>query len=163
LLEVGLTRAPQLRILSSAAILLSIVQAIPLGAAASANLASTSTTARAVIGRRTALDLSTSVLQFQVTDAGQFAEASVTFAAAARTATNGEVVLVVRVPSDVPPTALTVVGGTEGVVRGTLTSGDTTVVARWVGGGRRTGQVQFQLHATPGVHAIPVSFRLQAL
>jgi hypothetical protein len=116
-----------------------------------------------VISRRTALDLSTSVLRFQVTDAGQFAETSVTFAAAARTATNGEVVLVVRVPSDVPPATLTVVGGTEGVVLGMLASGDTTVVARWVGGGRRTGQVQFRFHATPGVHAIPVSFQLEAL
>jgi hypothetical protein len=157
-----LTRAPQLRIFSSVAILLSIVQAIPLGADASANLASASTAARAVIGRRTALDLSASVLQFHVTDAGQFAEASVTFAAAARTTTNGEVVLVVRVPSEVPPTALTVVGGTEGVVPGMVASGDATVVARWVGGGRRTGQLQFRLRATPGVHAIPVSFQLEA-
>ena len=157
-----MTRAPQLRIFSSVAILLSIVQAIPLGADGSANLASASTTARAVISLRTALDLSTSVLQFHVTD-GQFAEVSVPFAAAARTTTNGEVVLVVRVPSEVPPTALTVVGGTEGVVLGMVATGDATVVGRWVGGGRRTGQLQFRLRATPGVHAIPVSFQLEAL
>jgi hypothetical protein len=159
-----LTRAPQLRFLASAAILLSIVvQATSLGAEASANLASGSTTARAVIGRRTALDLSTSVLQFHVTDASQLAEASVTFAAAARTTANGEVVLLVRVPSDVSPMALTVAGGTEGAVLGIVASGDATVVGRWVGGGRRTGELQFQLRAAPGVYSIPVSFRLEAL
>lgn len=158
-----MTRAPQLRIFSSAAILLSIVQAIPLGADGSANLASVSTTARAVISRRTALDLSTSVLQFHVTDGSQFAEASVTFAAAARTTTTGEVVLVVRVPSELPQTSLTVVNGTEGVVPGIVATGDATVVGRWVGGGRRIGQLRFQLRAAPGVYSIPVSFQLEAL
>jgi hypothetical protein len=159
-----LTRAPQLRFLASAAILLSIVvQATSLGAEASANLASASTTARAAIGRRTALDPSTSVLHFHVTDASQLAEASVTFAAAARTTANGEVVLLVRVPSDVSPMALTVAGGTEGAVLGIVASGDATVVGRWVGGGRRTGELQFQLRAAPGAYSIPVSFRLEAL
>jgi hypothetical protein len=159
-----LIRAPQLRFLASAVILLSIVvQATSLAAEASANLASASTTARAAIGRRTALDLSTSVLRFHVTDASQLAEASVTFAAAARTTANGEVVLLVRVPSDVSPMALTVVGGTEGAVLGIVASGDATVVGRWVGGGRRTGGLQFQLRAAPGVYSIPVSFRLEAL
>lgn len=159
-----MTRAPQLRFLASAAILLSIVvQATSLGAEASANLASASTTARAAIGRRIALDLSTSVLQFHVTDASQLAEASVRFAAAARTTANGEVVLLVRVPSDVSPMALTVAGGTEGAVLGIVASGDATVVGRWVGSGRRTGELQFQLRAAPGVYSIPVSFRLEAL
>jgi hypothetical protein len=152
------------RILASLAIVLSIVQATTFGVLASADIiASTTTTASAFVHRRTALDLSTSVLQFHVTDASQQADASVTFGAAARTTTNGEVLLVMRVPSEMPGMTLTVVGGTEEAVSGVVTRGDTTVVGRWVGGGRRTGHLQFKLRAAPGVYSIPVSFRVDAL
>jgi hypothetical protein len=153
-----------MRSLTSLAIVLSIVQTTSLGAGPTADITvSTTTTASALVHRRTALELSTSVLQFHVTDGSLQAEASVTFAAAARTTTTGEVLLVMRVLSEMPGMTLTVIGGTEGAVSGVVAGADSTVVGRWVGSGRRRGHLQFHLRAAPGVYSIPVSFRLDAL
>jgi len=163
-MSLSVRRSYELRILASLAIVLSIVQATTFGVGASADIiASATTTASALVHRRTALDVSTPVLQFHVTDGSQHAEAFLTFAAAARTTATGEVLLVLGAPSEMPGMTLTVVGGTEGAVSGVVARGGTTVVVRWVGGGRRTGRLQFQLRAAPGVYSIPVTFRLDAL
>jgi hypothetical protein len=157
-------RLRPLPVLASLALVPTIVQATSSVVGASAEIgASTTTTASATVHRRTALDVSTSVLQFHVTDGAQQAEVSVNFTVAARTAADGQVLLVVRVPSELQGTTLTVVGGTEGAVSGIVAPGDTTIVGRWVGGGRRTGHLEFRLRAAPGVYSIPVTFRLDAL
>jgi len=156
-------RLRPLPILGSLALVLTIVQATsPVVGASSEIVASTTTTASATVHRRAALDLSTSVLQFHVTDGVQQAEVSVTFAVAARIAADGQVLLVVQVPSEIQGTTLTVVGGSEGAVSGIVAPGETTIVGRWVGGGRRTGHLEFRLRAAPGVYSIPVTFRLDA-
>jgi hypothetical protein len=120
-------------------------------------------TAQATFAPRTSLQVSSQVLRFEVTDASIPAEATVEYAAGARTRNDGEVMLVVRIPLEMSGMTLTVSGGTTAAVSRVVTRGESTVVARWVGGGRKTGHLQFQLRAAPGVYAIPVSFELNAL
>jgi hypothetical protein len=122
-----------------------------------------SVTATVAFAPRTSLRVSTQVLRFHVTDEAIAAEAVVEFAAGARTSKDGEVVLVVRTPAEIPGMTLMVGGGTTDAVSGTVANGDATVVARWIGGGSKNGQLQFLLRAAPGMYAIPVTFHLSAL
>jgi hypothetical protein len=130
-------------------------------AAADRDLASATTVASAHVGRRSSLQVSTSVLIFQVTDNARPAEAVVSFVAAARTAIDGEVRLTMRRAPEAEGMALTVVGGSEGILP-VAVAGDVTLVARWIGGGRRNGHLRLQLRGAPGTYAIPVNLELNA-
>jgi hypothetical protein len=132
----------------------------------SAAQATHSLTATATFGARTALEVSSQVLRFHVTDPSIAAEATVSFAAGARTTTDGEVVLVLELAEQggAAQGALSIVGGSEGTIAGPVPTEarDTpTVAARWVGGGMRTGGVTFRLQAPPGQYDIPVKFQLR--
>jgi hypothetical protein len=160
-----LTRAPQLRCFASAAILLSIVQAIPLGADASANLASASTSTAtsslhvsATFAPRSSLHVSTRVLTFHVTGSAP-AEASVDIAAGVRLASGTAVELTAE--ADAPASGqLAVVAGLEGTIPTSLGSATATVIAKWSESGFRTGPVTLRLNAPPGVYSIPITLRM---
>ena len=160
-----MTRAPQLRIFSSVAILLSIVQAIPLGADGSANLASASMSTAtsslhvaATFAPRASLHVSTRVLTFHVTSSAP-AEASVDIAAGVRLASGTAVELIAD--ADAPASSqLAVVAGLEGTIPTSLGSAAPTVIAKWSGSGFRTGPVTLRLTAPPGVYNIPITLRL---
>jgi hypothetical protein len=134
----------------------------------SAHQATQRLTATATFAPRTSLQVSSQVLRFDVTEATVPAMATVEFAAGARTRHSGEVLLVVQVvdrgavPSG-PGQALTIVGGTDGMIPGGVALDAPTLAGRWAGGGLRSGRVTFRLLAPPGVYSIPVSFRLDAL
>lgn len=130
----------------------------------SARQATHSVSATATFGPRTSLHVSSQVLRFDVTDALIPAEASVEFAAGARTRNGGDVVLVVQVgdpsasPAGSTAYALTIAHGSEGVAAGAVVHGAPAVVARWAGGGMRTGRVTFRLNAPPGRYELPIKF-----
>jgi hypothetical protein len=163
--KVDLTRAPQLRFFASAAILLSIVQAIPLGADGSANLASASTSiatsslhVAATFAPRSSLHVSTRVLTFHVTSSAP-AEASVDIAAGVRLASGTAVELIAE--ADAPASSrLAVVAGPEGTLLTPLGSATPTVILKWSGSGFRTGPVTLRLNAPPGIYNIPITLRL---
>ena len=125
--------------------------------------AAQSLTAVATFGPRTALEVSSHVLRFNVTDASIPAEAVVTFTAGARTRTDGDVLLFVETASQgaEAPGALAIVGGAEGTIAGSVARDAPTVAVRWLGGGLRTGGVRFRLQAPPGQYDIPVRFQLR--
>jgi hypothetical protein len=132
----------------------------------SAAQATHSLTASATFRARTSLDVSTQVLRFHVTEGSTAAEVKVSFAAGARTRTDGEVVLVFEVAGlgGAPQGALSIVGGSEGTIASPVHSEarDTPVVAaRWAGGGMRTGSVTFRLEAPPGQYDIPIRFHVR--
>jgi hypothetical protein len=91
--------------------------------------------------------------------------------AAARTASGGEVLLVVeseRTPqgpggaADVE-TALSFEGQGQGLHAGVLNPASAAVAGRWVGSGKRTGRLWFALRAaSPGRYTLPVRFVLTA-
>ena len=131
----------------------------------SAAQATHSLTATATFGPRTSLEVSSQVLRFHITD-GSGAEATLSFAAGARTRTDGEVVLVFEIVDQggAPQGALSSVGGSDGTIAGpvqTEARGTPSVAARWAGGGMRTGAVTFRLHAPPVQYDIPVKFQLR--
>jgi hypothetical protein len=122
---------------------------------------------RAQFASRTSLDVSAELLDFVIDDPAIDATVAVTFVAAARTHTNGEVVLTAEPVSDFQsnggPCALRFVGTGPGTTSGTLGTGAPTVVGRWTGSGRRRGGVSFVLRASaPGRHTVPVRFVLSA-
>jgi len=134
--------SPALGLLRTLATALALVQAAPLALFASPPQQVTqSVTATATFTARTSLEVSARVLQFQVAAGSTSAEASVEFAVGARTRPGGEVALVVEMAE---PSAtqhqVTIAGGSEGVVAGPV-GATPAVVARWAGGGMRTGQV----------------------
>ncbi len=138
-------------------------------------LAAESATASVVVtaqfGSRTSLKVSTDLLQFDVTTADQSAVATVEFSAAARTRHGGEVVLTVEQvgPLSGPggaadvETSLTVSVLGNGGSTGELDPSAQIVAGRWVGSGRRTGQLAFSLRSSvPGAYSVPVRFVLSA-
>jgi hypothetical protein len=151
-----------LRVLASA---LALMQAAPLALFASPPQQVTqSVTATVTFGPRTTLQVSSQVLHFHVTDPMTPAETSVIFAVGARALKGEDVRLVVEIAD--PPAAasgasgyaLSVVGGSDGVTTGALTHDAPTVVARWAGGGLRTGRVTFRLEGAPGDYEIPLRY-----
>jgi hypothetical protein len=129
------------------------------------------TTVTATFGSRSALSVSSPVLEFQVIDPGQPVTASIEFVAAARTCATGEVRLdvvlepgsAVRGPggaADVE-TILTLETGLPGIQSGVISTAAPTTAARWTGSGRRTGRLAFSLRASaPGTYTVPVRFFL---
>jgi len=140
--------------------------------AASASLVA-DTTARLTIGAtvsgRTRLSVSTRVLDFQLSPSESQATTAVAFVAAARTTSGGEVILTVEQErslvgpggaADVDAT-VTFEGDTEGTLEGQLQPHTPSVVGRWIGSGRRDGQLLFTLQASaPGEYRLPVRFVL---
>jgi len=138
-------------------------------------LAAESATASVVVtaqfASRTSLKVSTEWLQFDVTTADQSAVAIVDFSAAARTRQSGEVVLTVeRAGALSGPGGAADVGASltvsirgDGGPDGALDRSAPIVAGRWIGSGRRTGQLAFSLRSSvPGVYSLPVRFVLSA-
>jgi hypothetical protein len=133
-----------------------------------AESAAASVVVTAQFGSRTALKVSTELLRFDVTTAEQPAVAVVEFSAAARTRESGEVVLTVeRAGALIGPggaadveTSLWVSMPGDG---GSLDPSAQVVAGRWVGSGKRAGQLAFRLRsAVPGMYSVPVRFVLSA-
>lgn len=119
---------------------------------------------------RTSLKVSTELLQFAVTTSDQSSVAIVEFSAAARTRQSGEVLLTVEQTGAVSApggaadveTSLTVSVLGDGV-SGELHPSAPIVAGRWVGSGRRTGQLAFNLRSSvAGAYSVPVRFVLSA-
>jgi hypothetical protein len=122
----------------------------------------------AVFGPRSALNLSTEVLRFDVTAPDQPATVALDFSAAIRTRSGAEVVLSVEGlralqgpgAADVE-TSLTFVGEGEGTLPGVIDPKALSIAGRWVGSGRRTGRLIFSLRAgAAGTYTVPVRFVL---
>ena len=138
-------------------------------------LAAESATASVVVtaqfGSRTSLKVSTEWLQFDVTTADGSAVAIVDFSAAARTRQSGEVMLTVERAgalsgpggaADVEAFLTVSIRG-DGGPSGALDPFAQIVAGRWVGSGKRTGQLAFSLRSSvPGVYSVPVRFVLSA-
>jgi len=130
---------------------------------------SKSVTITAQIGSRTSLKVSSQLLQFDVTEPGRDAMATVDFSAGARTRQGEEVVLTIEPmraiegpggAADVD-TALTFTGHGEGTLSGALDPIAPTVAGRWHGSGLRTGRMTFALRAdAAGTYHLPVRFVL---
>ena len=136
-----------------------------------AESAGASVVVTAQFGSRTALKVSTELLQFDVTTADQSAVAIVEFSAAARTRQSGEVVLTVERAGALSgpggaadlETSLMVSMAGDGGSAGTLDPSAQVVAGRWVGSGKRVGRLAFSLRSTvPGVYSVPVRFVLSA-
>lgn len=138
-----------------------------LGRAAEAGQAgpTTTLTLSAQFHTRTSLRVSSSLLQFEVADAGVPAVAAVEFVAAARTRRDGEVILTVQPErwlegpggaADVEA-SVTFGGDEPGLVVGELLPATPAIAGRWVGSGRRTGRLVFALRAAAGgTYTLPV-------
>ena len=138
-------------------------------------LAAESATSAVVVtaqfGSRTSLKVSTEWLQFDVTAGDQSAVAIVDFSAAARTRQSGEVVLTVERAgalsgpggaADVEASLTVSIRG-DGSPVGALDPSGQIVAGRWVGSGKRMGQLAFNLRSSvPGVYSVPVRFVLSA-
>ncbi len=111
----------------------------------------------ATFAPRSSVYPSTRVLTFHVT--GTSAEASMDFIAGARVLAGTRVALIAEVDVTVPG-ALSIVAGPEGTVTGPILTSAPTVVASWLGSGRRTGRLTFRLDSAPGIYAVPVNVRL---
>ena len=111
----------------------------------------------ATLAPRSSVYPSTHVLTFHVT--GASAEASMDFIAGARVPSGTRVALIAEVAATLPG-ALSIVAGPEGTVTGPILTSAPTVVASWLGSGRRTGRLTFRLDTAPGVYTVPVNVRL---
>jgi hypothetical protein len=103
---------------------------------------------------------------------GPVVAGTIAFRAAARTASNGEVLLTVEplVPIDAlagsaaAPTTIGFQGSGIGVKDGVLRVGQPETVARWVGSGLHTGRVTFVMRGPGAPHgaSVPLRFLLAA-
>ena len=119
---------------------------------------------------RTVLRVSTTELRFDLPTDRAVATAALEFSAAARTGRDAEVVLTVEClralegpggAADVD-SLVTFAGEGEGTIGGQIDSLP-VVAGRWLGSGRRDGQLRFTLHAgVPGTYQVPVRLVLTA-
>jgi hypothetical protein len=125
----------------------------------------------AQFGSRTSLRVSTDLLQFEVTSAGQPATMSVDFAAGARTRSGAEVILsverlrAIEGPGGAADVESTVrfAGEGDGTLAGDLSAAGPSLAGRWLGSGMRTGRIVFSLRvAASGSYVLPVRFVLSA-
>ncbi|HEX5473679.1 MAG TPA: hypothetical protein VFX12_03370 [Vicinamibacterales bacterium] len=122
---------------------------------------------RAHFANRTALTVSSHVLQFDVPQQGESTTTTVDFSAAARTAAGEEIVLTVEAlrgidgpggAADVE-TGVSYEGEGAGTLSGTMNPAAPSVVARWHGSGIHDGHLTFTLHTSAAGHyAVPVRF-----
>ena len=118
--------------------------------------------ARATVSSRTSLKISSNVLDFNLTDVERPAVATVDFVAGIRTHAGAEVVLTVEA-AEVNGAAVTFSGAGAGTTQGTMVTSRPIVAGRWVGSGRRTGRIVFELRApVAGRYTLPVRFVLSA-
>lgn len=128
-----------------------------------------SLTLTAQVHARTSLRVSSQVLRFDVLETGAPAVAAVEFMAAARTRSDGEVVLAIQPErwiegpggaADVDA-SITFSGDEPGTLAGELVPAASVVAGRWTGSGRRTGRLLFTLRASlEGTYLVPVQFLL---
>lgn len=117
-------------------------------------------TAVAAVEERTALRVSAHVLTFVVPPGGSPATASLDFTAGVRTEPGRDVLLVARAPG-APDLALVFTSGAGPQEGGRLAAGEPVVLARWSGGGRRTGRIVFTLEdAAPGLYTVPIQLTI---
>jgi hypothetical protein len=133
--------------------------------ASAAETACRSVTVVATFSSRTTLQVSSDLLEFNVTSADAPATASVDFVAAARTHAGGPVVLSIepvhQASSEVA--SLTFNGDGGGTRAGSVTADAPTVAGQWTGSGVRRGRLVFALRSTAlGNHALPIRFVLSA-
>ena len=81
------------------------------------------------------------------------------FTAGARVPSGTRVALIAEVPATLPG-ALSIVAGPESTITGSVLTSAPTIVASWLGSGRRTGRLTFRLDTAPGVYTVPVNVRL---
>lgn len=122
---------------------------------------------RASFAPRTALTVSARVLQFHVVSASEPAIAVVEFAARARTASDGEVLLSVERRQAIAgpggaadtETTLSFTGDGSGTLGGELDRPAAAIAGRWTGSGDRRGRLIFSLRAAaPGSYRVPLEF-----
>lgn len=134
-----------------------VVVGAPAGQAPSGSATATLQVA-ATFAPRSSVYPSTHVLTFHVT--GASAEASMDFTAGARVRSGRSVALIAEVAATLPG-ALSIVEGPEGTVTGPVLTSAPTVIASWLGSGRRTGRLTFRLDTAPGVYTVPVNLGLR--
>ena len=118
---------------------------------------------RATFGERTSLSVSASVLRFVVAPGATTATANLEFTAGVRTLPGREVLVLVE-PLRQFHEVLIFSGAGEGVLSGELIGGAPAIVARYIGGGQRHGQIVFTLEdAAPGIYTVPVSLFITVL
>ena len=136
--------------------------AVPQASGPTASIAAT-----VAVSPRTSLSVSAPVLRFLVPEGSNEATASIDFRAGVRAMPGVDVQLIAEpaVPSGDAPrgpaldAALFFEGQGEGMVAGVLPTGAPGVVARWSGGGQRSGRIVFTLQGVaPGTYSIPVRF-----
>lgn len=137
--------------------------------AAAAETATASVSVSVLVTSRTSLKVSSDVVQFNVTEAGGGATASVDFSAGARVASGADVVLTVEplrqvegpgAAADVE-TAVTFEGDGDGLARGRLDTIRPTVAGRWQGSGLRHGRLSFTIRAhAAATYTLPLRFVL---
>ena len=146
-----------------------IISLIPVGIsavenAAGSTVARTSVVASADVRTRTSIVASTELLRFQVAEENQPAIATLTFSAGARAAATSEVLLLVTADEPLESTASTdeeiALTMSSGASARPVIAGERVLAATWIGGGLRTGQLQFELRATPGTYSVPVKLQL---
>ena len=135
-------------------------------ATAQSDTATRIVTAQAHVGPRSALTVSSQVLQFHVASPIGPAVATVDFVAAIRAQAGAEVVLTVEVLGEALVTEgarLTFAGEGDTAISGALMAPRPAIAGRWIGSGRRSGRIAFALHTSvPGTHTLPVRLVLSA-
>lgn len=126
------------------------------GVCAADDVARAAIVASAEVRARSGVRVSSDVLHFDVADGGAAAVAAITFAAGVRAAADADVRLLASVAADpgVTVALVSIDGATEVPVAGAGTA--PVVVARWNGGGLRTGELRFALRGAQGRYAVPV-------
>lgn len=154
---------------NSRLLLIALVLAPFAGVAAAEDVATANVTVNLNVGTRTSLKVSSRVLQFDVTKAGETATAALDFTAGARLSSGADVVLTVEPLLAVTgpggaaeaDCALTFTGEGEGILAGVVSTAHGTIVGRWVGSGMREGRLIFTLRAdAAGNYSLPVRFVL---
>jgi len=162
--------------LGSAAVLAALVCAAAGAAAGASDQAMAVTLFSATIRTYTSLRLSDQVLTIAprlAGDEGPLQAGSIEFRAAARTSTDGEVILTVEpiaplasVTGGAADEATTIAfeGSGDGAQNGVLADGRPEMAARWMGSGLRTGRLAFTVHGpvAPQGATLPLRFVLSA-
>ncbi len=132
--------------------------------ATAAETTQSSLTVVATFSSRTTLQVSSDLLQFNVTDAETPATAAIDFLAAARTHAGDPVVLSIEPPGPcVSISTLTFAGEGEGTRSGTMAPDAPSIAGQWIGSGLRRGRLVFTLRAdAAGAFNVPIRFVLSA-
>ena len=131
--------------------------------AADSTVARSSIVASADVRTRASIVASTGLLRFHVTDENQPAIATLSFSAAARTTTTSEVLLIVVADGPLESSAAAVemaLTVSSGASPRPVIAGERVVATEWLGGGLRSGQLQFQLRAAAGTYSVPVKLHV---